>query len=565
MTEPTEPTETTEPTESRPPVRRAVRVRSLLARAGSAVLVLGVTAAVVAMATVEPVPAQVPVPPLLVEVPAPTAVVACPGTTRVPTEPEAGGDVVYDPQFDPAPGETVARLQAITAAPSATTPGEETSAGDPAATGTLDPLDATAAALAVLEPVGAAAAAGIGNLTGAVVVRGEPRGAVPAWVAGAVSSRTAEGDLRGLAAASCQRPGTETWLVGGSTSLGSSSRLVLQNPGRTPALVRLELWGPSGAVEPAGSPEYLVPAGQERVVLLEGVAAEQRRIVARVTSSGGLVTAYLQDSELRGLVPAGVDLVVAGQAPATHQVVPGLSVMQTAADGVDTSVLRLLVPGAEPGSAAITLLGAQGPVTLPGTASVSLEAGAVLDVPLGGLPAGDYTVVVDADVPVVAGALLTRGAGVGGPDDGSSEDRPLERAWAASAPTGAGLLALPAGSLGRLLVAAVPDPALQGPAEATLVVIGADGAVLGERSLSIPAGTTTALPLDALLDRADDAAGAATPAELAHPAGVVLRTADPRLTWAAVLVTPDAAGDLVSVLTPVAPQVVRAEVPVRVR
>ena len=552
-------------TASAAPVRRAVRVRSLLARAGSALLVLGVTAAVVAVATVEPVPEQVPVAPLRVEVPAPPAVLACPGPTRVPTEPEAGGAVVYDPQFDPAPGETVARLRAITAAPSATTPGEETTAGEPTATGSLNLLDATAAALAALEPVGAAGSAGIGDLTGAVVVRGEPRGTGPAWVAGAVASHTTEGDLRGLAAASCQRPGTETWLVGGSTSLGSSSRLVLQNPGRTPALVTLELWGPSGAVEPAGSPEYLVPAGQERVVLLEGVAAEQRRIVARVTSSGGLVAAYLQDSELRGLVPAGVDFVVAGRAPATHQVVPGLSVTQTEADGVDTSVLRLLVPGAEPGTAAITLLGAQGPVTLPGTASVSLEAGAVLDVPIGGLPAGDYPVVIDADVPVVAGALLARGAGVGRPDDGSTDGVPLERAWAASAPTGAGLLALPDGAPGRLLVAAVPDPALQGMAEATLVVIGADGAVLGERRLSIRAGTMTALPLDALLDQADVAAGAVTATELAHAAGVVLRTADPRLAWAAVLVTPDAAGDLVSVLTPVAPQVVRAEVAVRVR
>lgn len=552
--------------EPRPRTRRGAGVRSLLARITSALLVVGVTGAVVAVATVEPLPDEVAVAPVLVDVPAPTSVLTCPGPTRVATEPEPGGDVVYDPQFDPSPGETTTALRAVTTAASATEPGQELTAGEPAATGALGPLDAVADALAVLTPVGAAAAAGVTGLTEAVVVRGEPSGDGPAWVAGAVTSYTAQGDLRGLAAASCQRPGTETWLVGGSTSLGSSSRLVLQNPGRTAALVTLELWGPSGAVQPAGSPEYLVPAGQERAVLLEGVAAEQRRIVARVTSVGGSVTAYLQDSELRGLVPAGVDFVVGGQAPATRQVVPGLWAAATVADGADPSVLRLLAPGAEDGTAVITLLGARGPVELPGTASVSLEAGAVLDVPLDGLPAGHYTVVVDADVPVVAGALLTRGADVGRAGDDTTAESPLERAWAAGAAVGApGPLALPEGARGRLLVAAVPDAASTERASATIVVIGADGAVLGERMLSIPSGATAAVPLDTLLDATDVTSGDSSTDGRAEVAGVVLRTADPRVAWAVVLVHPDAAGDLVSVLTPVAPEVTRAEVRVRVR
>src|SRR5690606_72682 len=137
---------------------------------------------------------------------------------------------------------------------------------------------------------------------------------------------TAAGDLRGVGAASCRRPATETWLVGGGTELGSSAWLVLQNPGRTAATVEVALWGPSGPVDVAGAPEYLVPAGTERALLLEGVAAEQPRIAVRLTASGGQVAAYLQDSRLRGLVPQGVGYVVGGQAPAVRQVVPGLSV-----------------------------------------------------------------------------------------------------------------------------------------------------------------------------------------------------------------------------------------------
>ncbi|EYR61783.1 hypothetical protein N866_16780, partial [Actinotalea ferrariae CF5-4] len=188
-----------------------------------------------------------------------------------------------------------------------------------------------------------------------------------------------------------------------------SARLVLQNPGATAVTVGLDLWGPAGPVELAGAPEFLVPPGQERVVLLEGLAAEERRLVVRVTASGGLVTAHLQDSALRGVVPAGVDQVVPGAGPGTRQVLTGVLVPETAPGTVDTAQLRLLAPD-ESTTASVALLGPDGPVALPGLAEVRLDAGAVLDVPLAGLPPGVWTVVVDAPSPVVAGALVTSGA-----------------------------------------------------------------------------------------------------------------------------------------------------------
>ncbi|WP_260459163.1 DUF5719 family protein, partial [Actinotalea ferrariae] len=368
--------------------------------------------------------------------------------------------------------------------------------------------------------------------------------------------RTAAGDLRGLAAASCRRPGAEAWLVGGSTSLGSSARLVLQNPGSTPATVDVELWGPAGAVELAGAPEYLVPPGAERVVLLEGVAAEQSRVVVHLSASGGLVTAYLQDSQLRGLVPAGVDYVVPGRAPAQRQVVPALSVTETAIDGADTAALRLLVPGDRDGTARISLLGPDGPQDLPGADEVELDAGAVLDVPLAGLPAGDWTAVVESDVPVVAAALVTRGTGVGRPAGDAPSRAPLDRAWVPSVASGvSGPLALPGGR-GVLTLGVATDDDVTGAARAELEVLDGDGASLGTRDLRLAAGTTTSIPLDALL-------GPDVPAP--DPAAVVLRTEDPRIAWGAVLVEPSAAGDLVAALVPVGPARAQPEVLVRLR
>lgn len=541
------------------PVRRSRRAtaRIVAVRATTGLAVLAVTGLVVTGGSLLP-PAEpgvvgwdeVAVPPSATDL-------VCPGPVRLATEPEPGSDVAYDPQFDPSPGEAVSALRALTVGP----PAEGSHAERPA-TATLTPLGGDRAGEETVQPSGEAAVSDVPAAESSVVVHADPAGDSPSWAAAAMSTRTLEGDLRGVVAASCQLPTTESWLVGGSTSLGSSARLVLQNPGRTAATVEVELWGPAGQVELAGAPEYLVPPQSERVVLLEGVAAEQRRIVVRASASGGQVTAYLQDSELRGLVPAGVDYVVGSQAPDTRQVVPGLSVTATEVDGADTAVLRLLAPGADGGRATISLLGLRGEVALPGTDDIALEPGTVLDVPLGGLPAGTYTAVVDADVPVVAGAMLTRGLAVGLPDAGTLSTASLERAWAPSVAVGAsGPLALPEGNGGALVLAAVRQRGVSGTADVVVEVIGTDGAVLGERSLELTAGTTTALSFAALLP----AEGDAEPVDTSDAAGVVVRSDDPRVAWTGLILLSSKAGDLVSVLSPVPPRVAQPEVGVRVR
>lgn len=539
-------------------LRLATRVRRTAVRTATGVGVLLVTAAVAVAPAL--LPAAGPVAPVaapLTEVevpPAPTTLV-CPGPLRLPTEPEPGGDVLYDPQFDPSPEASVSVLRAASVPPGT---GTGTGDGPDAARGEVRPLVAGSSTLAPapLDPSPTVAVASVAPDT-AFVVGTQAAGADPAWSAGAVGVTTTSGDLRGIAAGSCRAPSAETWLVGGSTALGSSARLVLQNPGSTPATVRLDLWGPGGPVELAGAPEYLVPAGTERVVLLEGVAAEQARVVVRLRAAGGLVTGYLQDSQLRGLLPAGVDYVVAGTAPDERQVVPGLTVTTTAIDGADTPVLRLLAPGDHGGTATISLLGSDGAVALPGAEEVELRAGEVLDVPLAGLAAGAWTAVVTSDVPVVASALLTRGEAVGLPDAGTLSRSPLERAWAPAVRPGAsGPLALPLVD-GALSVGVLTQAGTSGPARATLEVLSSASTVLASHELTLTPGTTTSLPLLDVLP--DDV----TPG--ARAAALVLRTEDPRVAWAAVLERSDPAGDMVAVLAPVPPRAPQPEVLVQVR
>nr|WP_297424739.1 DUF5719 family protein [uncultured Actinotalea sp.] len=533
-----------------PALRRAHAVRRVLVSVATALAALGLAAAAVVADDVLPRPTAVPALAPALEVPPAPATVVCPGPLRLPTEPEPGGDLTYDPQFDPSPEDSTTVLTAV---------GEGTAG---LAVGALGDGSAVAAPAAAGD-----LAATVDDVAAGTVVVARPGPAGAPQVAAGVATLTATGDLRGLVAAGCGRPGPELWLAGGSTTLGSSARLVLQNPGATAVTVGLDLWGAAGPVELAGAPQFLVPPGQERVVLLEGLAAEERRVVLRVTASGGLVTAHLQDSALRGLVPAGVDQVVPGVGPATRQVLTGVVVPATEPGTVDTAQLRLLAPAAST-AASVSLLGPEGPVELPGLAAVQLDAGAVLDVPLAGLPAGTWTVVVDAPVPVVAGALVTSGAGVGAAAE--SRTAPLDRAWvAASAPSSSAGVALPAPRTGdgapetvRAVVVALVDPPpgqdRRASVDTTLELVDGSGDVVGEARLTVARGTTVRLPVTELARRAGLAEGA-------DVAAVRARTDGAPVVLGGTLTAPSADGDLVSVLTATPDQPPREALRVDVR
>ncbi|MGW6131512.1 DUF5719 family protein [Cellulomonas sp. NPDC055163] len=498
---------------------------------GAAVLLL--TAGVVLGADRLPTAALVDDAPAVIEVPPPRSTLVCAGPLILPDDTGAG-----DSEFDPTPVDPVARVDALTAA----------AADGGAAAGSLTDLG-TGDVAGELTAGGPASVAGVPDPRAPLVVRADPVDGRSARVAAVTSSVVTEGDLRGLSAATCQRPGVDLWLVGGSTALESSASLVLTNPGTTPSDVDVELWGPAGPVELAGGARQVVAPGSERVLVLPAVAAEQRRVVVHVVASGGSVTAHLQESRLTGFTPAGTDLVVPGHVPSTRQVVTGVSVLASAVGEESQAVLRVLAP-TEPGSVRLTMLGPDGVAPLPGTDALELAAGEVTDVPLGGLPAGAYTAVVDADVPVVAAAATTR---PGLP--GELDDTPvLERAWSASsAPGGGGLVALPEGVAATTVVTALADgddPADGRPVEAVLRSFDAEGGVLGEQAVTLEPGRSVAAP----------AAAGTTGIELVVEAGE-----DPavKVAWGVVLEVGRPDGTLLSVLLPAADAPTGSQVSVR--
>lgn len=232
----------------------------------------------------------------------------------------------------------------------------------------------------------------------------------------------------GISAVSCQTPSLEQWLVGGSTTLGSSSELVIQNPSQTPVTVKVELWGANGKLTLAAQDTYLVPANQELSTLLEGLSAEQRRLVVKVSASGGMVTSYLKTINQSGLTPQGGSYVTAGLGLAQEHILPGVYVEEGGIGDSTTGAIRLLSPEVST-SAHIAIFDAKGQHVLRGYQTVPLVAGAVNDFSLGGLPKGTYTIVVTGDKPILAGAQAVR-------DGQMSADRfigqPVDRAWIAS-------------------------------------------------------------------------------------------------------------------------------------
>src|SRR5207244_1820672 len=78
-------------------------------------------------------------------------------------------------------------------------------------------------------------------------------------VAALMSYSATDGDLRGMAAAACQQPANDYWILGADTTLGRTAVLNLSNASGTPATVSLDLYGAKGQIQAAGSRGLLVP------------------------------------------------------------------------------------------------------------------------------------------------------------------------------------------------------------------------------------------------------------------------------------------------------------------
>ena len=286
------------------------------------------------------------------------------------------------------------------------------------------------------DGAGAAVAAPEPTTLGAPDVRGDagarsyrlaPHDDAPARLAAAQASSVEADDIRGLAAAACSPPLSESWLVGGATTTGRSGLVQLSNPSDVAATVSLVVFTAAGASNADGETGtvIVVPPRAQRVVSLAGLAPLADNPVVRVTAQGAPVAATLQSSRIRTITPSGADVQTSIALPAQRQVIAGILVPQRpegdAEDSV-TTVVRLLSPAAA-GEAIVTVTatGQDAPALAP--ISVPMEVGVPVDVEVPGLAAGRYSITVVGTTPVVAAAWQATQAGPGG-----------DYAWHAAAP-----------------------------------------------------------------------------------------------------------------------------------
>lgn len=306
-------------------------------------------------------------------------------------------------------------------------------------------------------------------------------------LSGAQSQSVAADEFVGLAAADCGVANGDTWLAGGSTSVGRTTLLTLSNPTEVPATVNVQLFGENGAISAPGTSGIIVPASGQRVLSLAGFQPDIVSPVVHVSSTGGQVVADVQESIVRGLDPGGVDIIGPTTSPSLRNVIPGLLLVGVAAvqalrvggatyDDLST-VLRMFAPGTGTVTTTINVIPEDGAAK--GTSfSYDIEAGRVVDVPIGDLADGSYTVNVVSPVPLIAAARVSSAA-AGGPTD---------FAWLAAA---AELT-----DKAQFTAAPGPSPVLHlanaGTADASATLAAEDGTTT---VVPVPAGSTVQVPL----------------------------------------------------------------------
>lgn len=467
-----------------------------VAGVAAGVLILAAAGAVVAAGTAVPGPGSSrTVPPAQAAVPAGASLGVCPGPARLLEGTDAGTDA----QFRPESATAATKVSAAVLSAGGVLPGSR-----------LARLDGTAAVDIAKDP-GPAPASGAPQelLAGVVadrtvdqvnVLRADAVANQNASAAGAVKYTATDGDLQGSAAASCTQPLNDQWLAGASTVVGRTSVLALTNASSTPATVSLELFGSGGQIQAPGSRGLLVAPGTTRSVVLAGLAPNEAQLSVHVRSAGGPVAATIQQSVLRGLTPGGVDFISPGTAPALRQVMTGVDIQDPAAVAALTAqagyrdaapALELTVPGAADAVVEIKLYGRDGQHALPSGGVITAKAGSTTEVPLAGVPAGQYTVEASSDVSIVAATRMGRGLQPGQASD---------VAWAPSAVRlgSQHVIPVPKGGLRQLVFGA-----LDARATISYAAITADGKVRANATADIAGGTTTSIAVPEKADGAD--------------------------------------------------------------
>jgi hypothetical protein len=136
---------------------------------------------------------------------------------------------------------------------------------------------------------------------------------------------TDDGRYRALAGGNCLAPATDWWFAGGNGKVGSTDRVFIANPSKTPAEVGITAWTPKGVVSTPRIAAIPVPPESKVRVGVFAFAPDIPIVALHVHANNGAVTAVLLDRRTNGLQAEGGDLVPPTLPPSRSQVIEGFA------------------------------------------------------------------------------------------------------------------------------------------------------------------------------------------------------------------------------------------------
>jgi hypothetical protein len=259
--------------------------------------------------------------------------------------------------------------------------------------------------------------------------------------------RSGQGSARGLAASPCQRPSTESWLIGGASTVGRATSILLVNDDDRPAQVDLLVFGAGGEIASPGGSGIVVPARGRRGVRLVDLAPNQTVTAVHVIARSGRVVASALTTAAKGLIPLGMAILPTTQAE-TRVIIPGVPA------NLASARLILVAPDADT-VAQVALLTPDGAISPAGMDSISLTAGKVVSLDLTAALDGQAAgIAITSDSPVAAGVTVTIGTG--------TELREMDSTAGTPVLTAPGVVAgLQGGTFRHALAIAAPDATAQ--------------------------------------------------------------------------------------------------------
>ena len=230
--------------------------------------------------------------------------------------------------------------------------------------------------------------------------------------------------VNGLIGSTCQRPGSDLWIVGGDTSTGREALLILSNSTKVDSTVELQILSSNGFASVPGLSAISVPARQSVVVPINGLLPKASTFAVHVSARGGALAAWIQQKAVRGLRSSGVDLIPPTSDASKELVIPGFlvrgseysaSLIAKSGQYSDlANVLRVSNAGSKPATILAKITGSNS-MTFGTVIQATVPAKSTVDLPINGVEDGDYAIFVSSDQPVRAGAKLNRSSATGTP------------------------------------------------------------------------------------------------------------------------------------------------------